>query len=89
METLKKIYKKLLLVAAYTIIACIVYGYWFYIIWGKWYISLIIILVAIIIGGVIGYFYVKNDLKPETKEEPIDTPKEMETVEEEPISKEI
>lgn len=85
METLKKIYKKLILISVYTIIACTVYGYWFQYMWGKWYITLITILLIIGVGATIGYFYIKPDLdKKEVKEEPkLDTPQEVEHIDEE------
>ena len=76
MDTLKKIYKKLLLVIIYTIIACTVYGYWFQALWGKWYITLITVVIIVAAGAVIGYLYMKNDLKPKTeekKEEQVET----------------
>lgn len=68
MDTLKKIYKKLILVIAYTAIACAVYGYWVHVLWGKWYITLITVLIVIVAGAGIGYLYMKNDLKPKTEE---------------------
>jgi len=68
MDTLKKIYKKLLLVIIYTIIACTVYGYWFQVLWGKWYITLITVVIIVAAGAGIGYLYMKNDLKPKTEE---------------------
>lgn len=68
MDTLKKIYKKLLLVIIYTIIACTVYGYWFQVLWGKWYITLITVVIIVAAGAGIGYLYMKNDLKPKAEE---------------------
>ncbi len=79
MEILKKIYKKLLLVIAYTIIASFVYGFWFHSLWHLWYVTLITIVVVFIIGAVIGYFYIKPDLKEEKEEEiKLNTPSEKE-----------
>ena len=92
MEILKKIYKKLLLVLSYTVIASFVYGYWFHNLWGLWYVTLITIIAIFGIGALIGYFYVRNDLKPndEIKEvEPItDTPKELDPTSDLPIDNE-
>ena len=78
MEILKKIYKKLLLVLAYTAIASMVYGYWFHSLWHLWYVTLLTVLVICIIGVVGGYFYVRNDIKPVNVEPKVDTPKEIE-----------
>ena len=78
MEILKKIYKKLLLVLAYTAVASMVYGYWFHSLWHLWYVTLLTVLVICIIGAVGGYFYVRNDIKPAPVEPKVDTPKEVE-----------
>ncbi len=78
MEILKKIYKKLILVSCYTLIASLVYGYWFHTLWHLWYVTLLTILGIVAIGAVIGYFYIKNDIKPAQPKENLDTPKEIE-----------
>ncbi len=75
MEMLKKIYKRLLLVIAYTFVACLVYGYWFNYQWGKWYLTLMIIVIILIAASIIGYFYIKKLLKP-NKEEVIEVKEE-------------
>lgn len=77
-EILKKIYKKILLVLAYTAVASMVYGYWFHSLWHLWYVTLITVVVIFIIGAIICYFYVKNDIKPKEIESKVDTPKEIE-----------
>ena len=69
MEFIKKNLKKLLLVLAYTITACVVYGYWFQVLWNRWYITLITVLLIVIAGCVIGYFYTKEKPVVENKEE--------------------
>ena len=92
MEKLKKVYKKILLVAAYTIIACTVYGYWFSVIWEKWYITLITIVAIMAVGCVVCYFYIKNDLKNNdgngALEPRVDTPTELDPVSDLPVDKE-
>lgn len=73
-EFIKKYYKDLLLVIAYTGVALAVYIVWFESMWHLWYVDLITAIVILGIGAVIGYFYMKsvinNDSNEVVKEEP-------------------
>lgn len=62
-EIIKNNYKKLLLVLAYIVVACMVYGVWFNALWNLWYVTLITIILIVGIGILIGYFYIKPDIK--------------------------
>lgn len=64
-DLIKKQYKNLILIAAYIIAAALVYGIWFNSIWHLWYINLITIVVIVAIGCLIGYFYLKSEMKKE------------------------
>lgn len=64
-EFCKKHFYKLLLTLVYTALACLVYGIWSYSAWHLWYVTLIIVLLFMIAGCVIGYFWLKGDLKPQ------------------------
>ncbi len=75
MEMLKKIYERLVVGVSYTLVACLVYGYWFNYQWGKWYLTLMIIVIILIAASIIGYFYIKKLLKP-NKEEVIEVKEE-------------
>lgn len=62
-DLIKKQYKNLILIAAYIIAASLVYGIWFNSIWHLWYINLITVFVIVAVGCVIGYFYLKSEIK--------------------------
>ncbi len=62
-DLIKKQYKNLILIAAYIIAAALVYGIWFNSIWHLWYINLITVFVIVVVGCVIGYFYLKAEIK--------------------------
>lgn len=60
LEIIKKYRYNISIVFAYTLIADLVYGVWSYSLWQSWYISLIIVIVITIIGGVVGWFWIKS-----------------------------
>ena len=62
-DLIKKQYKNLILIAAYIIAAALVYSIWFNSIWHLWYINLITVFVIVTAGCVIGYFYLKSEIK--------------------------
>lgn len=62
-DLIKKQWKNLIIVFFYILFASLVYGIWFDSLWHKWYIDFITVLVIVIIGCVIGYFYIKSELK--------------------------
>ncbi|MDE5856112.1 MAG: hypothetical protein K2H06_03595, partial [Anaeroplasmataceae bacterium] len=57
----------------YTILASLVYGIWSYSAWHLWYVTLIIVIVIVGIGSVIGYFWIRSEIK---KNLPKEDPKE-------------
>jgi phosphotransferase system glucose/maltose/N-acetylglucosamine-specific IIC component len=61
--------KNLILVFAYTVIALIVYCVWFESWWHRWYITLLTGLGVVIIGAVVGYFFIKSDIKAKNQKE--------------------
>lgn len=78
---IKNNYKNLLLVLAYIIIASLVYVIWFNSLWHLWYVNVAVVLVIVVSGCVIGYFFIKseNKIKEESiKQENIITTKESE-----------
>ena len=73
--------KNLILVFAYTVIALIVYCVWFQSWWHLWYVTLLTGIGVVIIGALVGYFYIKADIKAkypkeEKVEEKTEEPKE-------------
>ncbi len=62
-EYIKKNWKNLLLVLIYIVIASLVYIFWFDSMWHLWFINLIAVIVIIIVGVIIGYFYIKGENK--------------------------
>lgn len=66
MEILKKQYKNIILVSIYTIVAIAVYTIWAHSVWGLWYVDLIVGFAILAIGVVVGYFYIKSELKKES-----------------------
>lgn len=62
-EIFKKYYFNIIIILAYIIIACLVYGIWFQALWNLWYVTLITIVLIIAVGFVIGYFYIKSLIK--------------------------
>ncbi len=88
-DFVKKYYLNILLVVFYTAIAMTVYIIWFDSLWHLWYIDLITGVIIFAIGCVLGYFYVKSEVKKrtqaseaKTKKEEITTEKVEEKVEE-------
>lgn len=59
-KLLKNQYKDILLVLVYIIAAVAVYVMIANLIWGIWYVSLLIGVVISIIGAIIGYIYIKS-----------------------------
>lgn len=68
-DFIKKYYKSLLLVLGYTVVAEVVYIILFESLWHKWYLDLIIAFAILVLAGVIGFFYIKDVMKNEPKEE--------------------
>ena len=73
--------KNLILVFAYTVIALVVYCVWFQSWWHLWYVTLLTGIGVVIIGDLVGYFYIKADIKAkysneEKVEEKTEEPKE-------------
>ena len=62
-DFIKKYYLNILLVVFYTAIAMTVYIIWFDSMWHLWYIDLITGIVIFAIGCVLGFFYVKSEVK--------------------------
>lgn len=62
-DLIKKQWKNLTVVFFYILFASLVYGIWFDSLWHLWYIDFITVLVIVIIGCIIGYFYIKSELK--------------------------
>lgn len=62
-DLIKKQYKNLILISVYIISAALVYGIWFNSMWHLWYVNLITVVVIVAIGCVIGYFYLKLEIK--------------------------
>lgn len=62
-DFVKKYYLNILLVVFYTAIAMTVYIIWFDSLWHLWYIDVITGIVILAIGCVLGFFYVKSEVK--------------------------
>lgn len=78
--------KNLILVIAYTLVALIVYCVWFESWWHLWYVTLLTGLGVIVIGAVVGYFFIKADIKAKNlKEEKVE--EQPEEVKEEKVEK--
>ncbi|MDE5868288.1 MAG: hypothetical protein K2O05_01065 [Anaeroplasmataceae bacterium] len=68
LELIKKNYLNILIAALYTLLADLVYGIWTYTAWRLWYVTFIIVLVITGIGLTISYFWLRSEIKTETKE---------------------
>lgn len=53
-------WKELIIIVSYVVVGCLAYCVWFNSLWHKWYINLITAVVIIIIGAVIGFFYIQS-----------------------------
>lgn len=70
LQNLKENYFNICLTFVYTLLASLVYGIWSYSAWHLWYVTFIIVLVICGIGSVIGYFWIKSEIrKKEVTEE--------------------
>ncbi|MBD5390746.1 hypothetical protein HDR67_01930 [bacterium] len=71
LQHLKENYFNICLTLVYTILASLVYGIWSYSSWHLWYVTFIIVFVIFVIGAVIGYFWIRSEIrKKEVKKEP-------------------
>ena len=74
-DFIKKYYLNILLVLFYTGIAMTVYIVWFDSMWHLWYVDFITAIIIFAIGCVLGYFYIKSEMKknikPEEKKEEV------------------
>lgn len=61
LEIFKRNYLNILIAFFYTIIATLVYGIWSYSAWHLWYVTFIIVLAILIVGIIIGYFWIKSE----------------------------
>ena len=73
LEHIKNNYVNICIAIVYTILASLVYGIWSYSAWHLWYVTLIIVIVIVGIGSVIGYFWIRSEIK---KNQPKEEPKE-------------
>ena len=76
--------KNIILVCTYTLVALLVYCVWFQSWWHLWYVTLLTGLGVVAIGAIVGYFYIKSDIRAKTaaeekKEEKVEEPKEENT----------
>ncbi|MDE5546865.1 MAG: hypothetical protein K2M84_01750 [Anaeroplasmataceae bacterium] len=73
LEHIKNNYVNICIAIVYTILASLVYGIWSYSAWHLWYVTLIIVIAIVGIGSVIGYFWIRSEIK---KNQPKEEPKE-------------
>lgn len=76
LEHIKNNYINICVAIVYTTIASLVYGIWSYSAWHLWYVTFIIVIFIVGIGFVIGYFWIRSEIKKnlpkeEVKEETI------------------
>ncbi|MDE6047924.1 MAG: hypothetical protein K2F56_04775 [Anaeroplasmataceae bacterium] len=70
LEHIKNNYVNICMAIVYTILASLVYGIWSYSAWHLWYVTLIIVIVIVGIGSVIGFFWIRSEIrKNQPKEE--------------------
>lgn len=62
LKKIKENYLNVCIAAAYTIIACLVYGIWSYKSWHLWYVTILIIVFIIIIGCVVGFIWIRSEI---------------------------
>ena len=71
LEHIKKNYVNICIAIVYTILASLVYGIWSYSAWHLWYVTLIIVIVIVAAGFVIGFFWIRSEIRKNfPKEEP-------------------
>lgn len=77
---LRRYYKEVILIFFYIAIAVAAYICWFDSMWHLWYVDLITAVVIVVIGGTIGFLYIKGIEKDEEKKknEPKEETKEPE-----------
>ena len=77
---LRRYYKEVILIFFYIAIAVAAYICWFDSLWHLWYVDLITAIVIVVIGGTIGFLYIKGIEKDEEKKknEPKEETKEPE-----------
>lgn len=68
-DIIKSNYKDILLVIGYIIVAEMIYVVLANYLWGKWYINLIVAIIILVIGIVIGIFYVKSVINEKKNKE--------------------
>lgn len=68
-DIIKSNYKDILLVIGYIIVAEMIYVVLANYLWAKWYINLIVAIIILVIGIVIGIFYVKSVINEKKNKE--------------------
>ena len=62
-DFIKKYYLNMILVLIYTGMAMTVYIIWFDSLWHLWYVDFITAVVIAIAGGILGYMYIRSEMK--------------------------
>lgn len=81
-EIWNKQYKNIILAICYTIIACCVYCVWVESLWHLWYVDMLVGLLVVALGCVIGYFFIKSELRDMPNTPTIEDEKEKNEAEE-------
>ena len=68
-DYLKRYYKECILIFFYIAVAVAAYVCWFDSLWHLWYIDLLTAATIVVIGGTIGFLYVKSIEKEESHKE--------------------
>ena len=76
LEQIKENYVNISIASVYTILAMLVYGIWSYSAWRLWWVTMLIVIILLVAGSVISFFWIKSEIKanqnkPQAKEEPI------------------
>lgn len=65
-EIFKQHFNKIFQVIVYTTLLCLIYGIWSWTAWNLWFVTMIIVLAIVAAGTVVGYFWIKSQIKSET-----------------------
>lgn len=76
LEQIKENYVNICIASVYTILVMLVYGIWSYSAWRLWWVTMLIVIILLVAGFVISFFWIKSEIKakqnkPQAKEEPI------------------
>ena len=66
LKILKEQFNRIIQCFIYTLLMCLIYGIWTWSVWHLWVVTLLIVVTIVVAGAIVGYFWIKSQIKSET-----------------------